>query len=541
VQHELSAEEARLIYLLFPHLGSLELDQVEDAGDLVRLVARTRTSPVTCPKCGELATRVHDRYWRRLQDLSCCGRPVQVVLRVRRFICDNPACAVATFAEQVDGLTARHQRRTVGLRSLLERIALALAGRAGSRLARVLGAIVSRCTLIRLIRALPDPEIGKVAVLGVDDWAKRRGQSYASVLLDMDSHRVIDILPGREAGTFAGWLRAHPGVQLICRDRAGGYALGAREGAPGAQQVADRWHMWDDLGDYVKKTVAAHHGCIKDHYAAPGQAAADQAPDPQQTAERATAVHAENRARVVRTRQRYEQVQKLKAEGKRIAAITRELRLAPGTARRYFHADSADELAAASLAGWPSMLDDYKPHLHRRWNEGCTNIQQLHREVKALGFRGSYATVYAYLAPFQGKAAPPAVLGPPKVRYVTSWIRRRPGNLDADEQLKLMQVRAACPHLDALRGHVEEFAKMLTGRHGERLDAWITAVRADDLPHLHAFANGLERDHAAVLAGLTLPYSSGAVEGKVCKIKFLKRLMFGRASYDLLRKMALLN
>ena len=208
---------------------------------------------------------------------------------------------------------------------------------------------------------------------------------------------------------------------------------------------------------------------------------------------------------MVRARQRYEQVQKLKAEGKRIAAITRELGLAPGTARRYFHAQSADELVAASLAGWPSMLDDYKPHLHQRWNEGCTNIQQLHREVKALGFRGSYATVYAYLAPFKGKAAPPAVPGPPKVRHITSWIRRRPGNLDPGEQLKLKQVRAACPHLDALRGHVEEFAKMLTGRHGERLDTWIAAVRADDLPHLHTFANGLERDHAAVLAGLTCP------------------------------------
>ena len=125
--------------------------------------------------------------------------------------------------------------------------------------------------------------------------------------------------------------------------------------------------------------------------------------------------------------------------------------------------------------------------------------------------------------------------------WLCSWIRRRPGNLDADEQLKLKQVRAACPYLDALRGHVEEFAKMLTGRHGERLDTWIAAVRADDLPHLHTFANGLERDHAAVLAGLTLPHSSGAVEGKVGKIKFLKRLMFGRANYDLLRKMALLN
>jgi transposase len=540
VLHELTGREAGLLYLLFPHLSGLDLDRVEDLDGSVKIVARTGSGPVACRDCGTPSARVHDRYRRCLQDLACGGRPVQVELEVRRLICDNPACPVATFAEQVEGLTARHQRRTAGLRSLLERVALALAGRAGSRLARVLGAVVSRFTLIRLVRAMPDPEIGQVTVLGVDDWAKRRGQSYASVLVDMDSHRVIDILPDREAGTFAGWLRAHPGVQLICRDRAGGYALGAREGAPGAQQVADRWHMWDDLGDYVKKTVAAHHGCIKDHHAVPGQAAADQAPDPQQAAGQATAAHAGNRARVVRARQRYEQVQKLKAEGKRIAAITRELRLAPGTARRYFHAQSAGELVAASLAGWPSMLDDYKPHLHQRWNEGCTNIGQLHREVKALGFRGSYATVYAYLAPFKGKAAP-AVPGPPKVRRITSWIRRRPGNLDADEQLKLNQVRAACPHLDALRGHVEEFAKMLTGRHGERLGTWIAAVRADDLPHLHTFANGLERDHAAVLAGLTLPYSSGAVEGKVGKIKFLKRLMFGRANYDLLRKMALLN
>ena len=176
--------------------------------------------------------------------------------------------------------------------------------------------------------------------------------------------------------------------------------------------------MRDDLGDYVKKTVAAHHGCIQEHYAVLEQAAADQAPDPQQTAGQATAAHAENRARVMRTRQRHEQVQKLKAEGKRIAAITRELRLAPGTARRYYHADSADELVAASLAGWPSMLDDYKPHLHQRRNEGCTNIQQLHREVKALGFRGSYATVYAYLAPFQGRPRRPPSRD--RRRFVTS-------------------------------------------------------------------------------------------------------------------------
>ena len=141
--------------------------------------------------------------------------------------------------------------------------------------------------------------------------------------------------------------------------------------------------------------------------------------------------------------------------------------------------------------------------------------------------------------PCGGMPAPPAVPAPPKVRHITSWIRRRPDSLGTDEQLQLTDVLAACPHLEALDRHVKAFAEMMTGRHGERLDTWIAAARADDLPHLHTFANGLERDHAAVLNGLTLPYSSGAVEGNVCKVKAIKRSRYGRAKLDLLRKIIL--
>ncbi|MFI9848732.1 ISL3 family transposase, partial [Nonomuraea sp. NPDC051941] len=444
VLHELTGREVTLLQMLFPHLAGLVLSEVEDLGDSVKIVARTGPEPRECHGCGRSAVRVHDRYRRRLRDLSCAGRPVQVELEARRFICDNPACSVATFAEQVDGLTARQQRRTIGLRSLLERVALALAGRAGARLAAAVGAVVARCTLIRLVRAMPDPEIGLVKVLGVDDWAKRRGHSYASVLVDMDAHRVIDILPDREAGTLADWLRAHPGVEVICRDRSGSYAFGARQGAPDAQQVADRWHMWDDLGECVRKTVAAHHRRVKDRYAALQQAVAAAAPDPEHAAEQETVDHVENRARVLRARQLYQQVQTLKADGKTVTAIQRDLGLAKGTARRYFHAAGVEEVTTALLAGWPSKLDDYKPNLHQRWNDGCTNITQLHREITAQGFRGSYTTVYAYLVAFKGKTAPPAVQAPPKVRHITSWIRRRPDKLDADEQVRLKEVRAAC-------------------------------------------------------------------------------------------------
>jgi hypothetical protein len=333
-------------------------------------------------------------------------------------------------------------------------------------------------------------------------------------------------------------------VEVVCRDRAGAYAEGARTGAPEAVQVADRWHVWHNLCQHVEKAVARHRGCLAEPppVPAPGPPAG-QPPDPdwRQAAAAAADQRFEDSALVRRTRERYEAVQALRAQGKGIKPITAELGLAKATVRRFARAASAEDLLAKAAGRRPSILDEFKPYLHQRWNGGCTSMLALHAEITAAGYGGSYSTVRDYLQPFRALgAAPPAVPAPPKARQVASWILRNPAILDDDEQAKLTDVRARCPHLDALAGHVTEFAKILTGRHGGRLDAWIAAVEAGDQPGLHSFTIGLKHDHAAVLNALTLPHNSGAVEGNVNRIKMIKRQMYGRASFGLLRKRVIL-
>ena len=451
---------------------------------------------------------------------------------MRRFLCANPVCKTVTFAGQADGLTARYQRWSVPLAGLLSQIALELAGRAGVRLAVALGIAVHRSTLLQLMSDLPEPAITSAPeMLGVDDFALRRGHVYATILVDAATGRAVDILPGREAGPLASWLTAHPGARVICRDRAGAYAEGARDGAPGAVQVADRWHLWHNLAEHTAKAVARHRACLKQI------AAAEQAQPLPEPAVTAAAVPAAESRLAARMRDQHAAVQALAARGLGLRAIARELGVDRKTARRFAHAATSDE-AVARAVSQPTVLDRYQPHLHRRWNEGCHDAAALHAEITALGYRGSLRTVYRYLQPLR-TGTNPAALTPSalKIGEVTSWLLRRAEDLNPRQQQLLAGVRGHCSQLDRLAEHVTSFAKMMTRRTGEReLADWLDRVDADDQPELHTFAAGIRLDLAAVTAGLSLPYSSGSTEGNVNRLKAIKRQMYGRACLDLLRK-----
>jgi transposase len=538
-----------LLTVLFPHLARVSIDRVFRSGRTVRVRASTRADEAVCPRCGVASARVHSRYERRLCDTAVGGHETLIQLLVRRLFCRNPDCEQRIFSEQVPGLTVRYGRRSSGLHEMLESVALALGGRAGARLAQRLAAAVSRMTLLRLIRRLPDPVPQAPRVLGVDDFALRRGHTYGSVLVDIATSRPIDVLADRSADSLAAWLAARPGVEVICRDRAGGYADGAARGAPLAIQVADRFHLWRNLGDAVERTAAKHRACLS---AAVTAAPTHLPPPTRDAAPAATEAEAPpvatqppaRRGRLAeRTRKRYAAVHALREQGYSVRRIAAQLQLGRNTVRRFIRAASAEELLVNDGTGKrPKLLDEHADYLRTRWAQGCTDAARLWTELRDRGYRGGYSSVRDYVRPLRAGDIPPAPRPvPPTVRQVVGWIMRNPANLDAEDQRRLEAILAECQHLAAVRRHVRDFARMLTHRRGQRLEAWMAAIDADDLPALHAFVTGLRRDQDAVTAGLTLPYSSGPVEGHVNRIKMIKRQMYGRANPDLLRKRILLS
>lgn len=264
--------------LIFPAETSLKIEDIEKVGQHIDIYARSTKAEVSCPGCQTISPSVHGRYWRHPQDLPCLGLTVRLHLEVRRFACWEAGCSRKTFAEDLSELLAYRARRTTRLRAHHLATAYALGGEAGKRLAHELGMPISGDTLIRDIRQALEEPVSSVRVVGVDDWAMLKGNRYGTILVDLEEHRPIDLLGSREATEVAAWFQAHPEIEIISRDRGKDYIKAATEGAPQAEQVADRWHLLHNLQEAMATFLQQKPDCLQ--ATAQGVATLDQKKEP---------------------------------------------------------------------------------------------------------------------------------------------------------------------------------------------------------------------------------------------------------------------
>ncbi|GHO72341.1 hypothetical protein KSD_01120 [Ktedonobacter sp. SOSP1-85] len=243
---------------LLPDPTCLLLSSVESPGNAILIVVRTIVDQACCPVCQTPTAHVHSHYTRQVADLPWMGWAVKLELHVRRFFCLNLACERQIFTERLSSVVAPYARRTIWLADVFTLVAFALGREAGKRLIAGMGLRSSPDTLLRLIQAAPEKEYPTPQILGVDDWSWKRGHTYGTILIDLERHLPIELLPDREAETLADWLWNHPGVLIVSRDRGGNYAEGVRKGALGAIQIADRFHLLNNLGDTVANLLTRH-------------------------------------------------------------------------------------------------------------------------------------------------------------------------------------------------------------------------------------------------------------------------------------------
>ena len=483
---------------LFPHLAGLRIDDVTVRDDCVSLTATTTRRATSCPLCHRCSRRVHNHYQRRVADLPIGSMPVTLLLHVRRFRCVNPRCPRRIFAERLPALVAPGGRRSHPLRAALERVAFALGGEAGARLASALGLPTTPDVLLRLIRAAPLPDIGTPRRVGVDDFALRKGRTYAGLVVDLDARRSLDVLPDCTAATIAAWLAGQPSIRLVSRDRGAAIVEGVTRGAPGATQVADRWHLLKNLGEALERMLVRtrtmwHNALVcntsadeRDEMASDGGK-----PDVAIAALRLPTPHAlqaaqERQARRDRRIARYEEVRHLHREGWSGHAIARTLHLSRTTAQGY-------------LTRKRSKLDPYKAYLERRWQEGCHNAQLLLDEARGQGYMGGHSILRAYVATFRPRL-PPGTPTPERLMRVRAearptWSPRqlvalflwRPDDLTEEQARVLTRIRAAQPMLNGVYEAMQAFAVMVRERQVDGLTAWVEGVgsseRVDSFNH----------------------------------------------------------
>jgi transposase len=546
---------------LLPDATALRLEacDVDDTTAQITLRVQSMQTNAPCPLCATPARRIHSDYGRTLADLPWAQYRVCLQLRVRKWFCGNRRCRRRIFTERLPTVAAPWARRTLRLAQRLLALGRALGGKAGVQLGHAWNVVVSRNTLLRLLRQQPAPSFPTPRVLGVDDFALRKRHTYGTILVDLERRQPVALLPERTAEPVAQWLREHPGVEVIARDRSSAYAEGARQGAPNATQVADRFHVFQNLREALEHVFTTYPQAFdavnalerQQPVVLPDGLVAVPVPP---AAEPSTPAQQRAAQRQAHRQALHTQIWTLHQQGWTGAAIAQHVGLSLRTVQRALRSATFAGRRRRSDAG-DSLLNPYKPYLLERWNAGCHTAMHLLRELQQRGYRGRYGLVAAYarrLREAQGLApghrrprqALPPVAEPvcPSLtpRRATWLVLRREAKRTEAEVQQLARLRAQAADVAEAIDLVQDFATLVRQRQPTQLDPWLTRATSSTIEALRRFATGLYEDYEAVKAGVTLPWSTSPVEGHINRLKMLKRQMFGRARLDLLSRRFLL-
>lgn len=536
-----------LIDILWPAEMHLQISSIEEADGKLIVVACGLQEQAHCPDCQQLSARFNGYYHRHPADLPCGGYTIQLNLTVTRFFCDNEACSRRTFSATFPNLVRPYARRTDRLASQQQHVAFAVGGEAGCRLLNRLGMPTSADTLIRLVRSAPEPVAATPRVLGVDDWAKRKGQSYGTILVDLEKQVVVDLLDERSAESLSKWLIEHPGVEIITRDRGADYKEGATRGAPEALQIADRFHLLQNIADTLQRMLAQRTNELRQaarQVATEQEEAVNHLPEVDTMVAVTEEAIQETRVPPTVRQLRFAEVKEYQRQGWSQRAVAAHLKLDRRTVGKYFALDSCPERPSVPQST-PKVMP-YLAYLSRRWQEGCHNIKQLYVELEGQGFTGHYTAVYRAIKRLltNGKIELPIpqVHVPVPNLSVTQavWLLLHPDERLKKEECQLRdKLCEICQEIETSRQLAQSFCELVRERAAEKLDDWLKKARESGISAFKNFAIGLQRDYDEVKAALTYEWSNGQVEGQVNRLKFIKRQMYGRAKFDLLRKRVL--
>ena len=504
--------------IIIPDLPDIQVEGVDVAAEEITLTLRTTSPTALCPSCGTASSRIQSRYTRTLRDLPSAGRPIHLIMHVRRFFCKKRTCSQKIFAERLPALCRPHAQRTKRLQEALCRLGLKIGGQAGADVGQEQGMSGSRDTILRLVHQhhLPDPP--KSRIVGVDDWAWKRRLRYGTLICDLERGLPIDLLPDRSVETVSAWFEEHPQVEIACRDGSSEYASAIKKGAPQARQVSDRWHLGKNLSKCVSTLLA--NALTELRRAEQAKAAPQEAGRPPQLARRegeSATVQQTQRVRQAERTQRYEQIIALRAQGMGTAEIAAQMNMPARTIRHWLARGSAPDFRHRWSRVPAHISTPLRAYLLERWQQGCRNVSQLDRELRSLGYKGSRRSLYRFVATFDlagsseerrseasceqkdGTLPPPSALTL-SVQQATWLFFRKQADLDETEQKNLEQLLQAHPKVEKAYQLVSAFLQMLRERTGQQLEAWLRDVGESGLSEFEPFLTGIQRDKDAVFA-----------------------------------------